>query len=426
MFEELKGKRLLVLGSTAIISGIVKKAQNMGVYVFVVDNKPYELAPGKQIANEYADISFAEVERVVDYIKTNSIDGVITGYTDSYLPYLSQICEKAKLPCYGKLQQFNIATDKESFKKMCDDAGVPTIPGKTSSNFSVIADFAKQIGYPVMLKPVDNSGSRGVIKCECEKDLQNAFNYALSFSKIGKVICERYMDCENICVSYEIVDGEMTLSSMCDRYIYRASEGASSITSSLEYPSKYLQRYESNLNSLVIKMLKNNGFNNGMLSLQAFVDDKNFYMCEMCYRPSGGHHYILINDQNNVNELDLLLEYSLTGKVDKDVLIKENPHFTENCVMVHIIGEPGRKIFECKGFKELENLPNVIEVYEALFEGNEIGKDGTTAQVIGSVWFKGKSEQEIVDKIEEFKNTLSIKNENGDNLIRYIGIKGRL
>ncbi|MBR2954892.1 MAG: hypothetical protein IKC21_01860, partial [Ruminococcus sp.] len=101
MKNTLKDKRLLFLGSTPNIAGMVKTAKEMGVYVLVTDNKSLENAPAKQIADEYADISLADIDKVVDYIKEKNVDGVLTGFSDSYLAYYEEICEKSGLPCYG-------------------------------------------------------------------------------------------------------------------------------------------------------------------------------------------------------------------------------------------------------------------------------------------------------------------------------------
>ena len=359
MYENVKGKRLLVLGSNPKIAGMVKTAQSMGIYVIVTDNRDYINAPAKQIANEYADISFADYDKIIALIKEKQIDGVLTGFVDSYLPYYLKICEKAGLPCYGDAKTFGIATDKMLFKNACQEAGVCTIPGIHAYHYEEVLAFAKKTGFPLMLKPADNSGSRGVIKCEAIEQLEQAYAYALSFSPTQNVICEKFMDCDGIGISYQLVDGEAYLSSICDRSNYCASGDGSSITADLLYPSEYTERYMKEMDSTVKKMLKDNGFSHGMVSLQSFVDDENFYMCEMCYRPSGGHHYFLIQDQNNVDGLKLLIEYAVTGNVCNYTIGKDNPCFRDCCAMTHIIGISNGEIAKDDGCPyEIEQIAN--------------------------------------------------------------------
>ena len=224
---DLKGKRLLVLGSTKLIGTIVTKAQKLGVYTIVTDNRPLDKAPAKQIADEYFNIDFSDFASISRLIKEKHIDGVLTGFTDSYMEYYLRICEENGLPCYGNKRQIDIATDKSVFKQACIDCGVPVIPGITADKEELVSAFAKENGYPIMVKPVDNSGSRGVIKCENENDLHDAFEYAISFSKCGKVIAEKYMECDNVAASYFAANGDIRLSTTDDRWMYKADSGSS-------------------------------------------------------------------------------------------------------------------------------------------------------------------------------------------------------
>ena len=356
--KNIEGKRLLILGSTSLIAVIVKKAKEMGVYTIVTDNKALENAPAKQIADKYYNISFSDIDAMKKLIKEEKIDGVLTGFTDSYLDYYLKICKETNLPCYGGEYQFKIASDKATFKDACIKSGVPVIPGKSATNLADASLTAREIGYPVFMKPADNSGSRGVIKCETENDLEQCFNYALSFSTIGSVIIEKYMDCDNIAVSYFIADGKIELSSTTERFLYVSPETGSSITSMTLYPSKYTDRYIKEVDACVKKMLIDNNFHDGMISLQAFVDDKSFYFCEMCYRPSGGHHFYFIENQNGIDQLGLLIEYAVTGSCKEDWKSEaETPNFKEYCAMLKIIGEPNKTIQSIEGFENI--LANV-------------------------------------------------------------------
>ena len=194
MDVELKGKRLLVLGSTSHISDIVEKAQAMGIYVIVSDYNSYENAPAKQIANEYWDISLADVDALSCRVKEDRIDGVLTGFTDSYLAYYLKLCEATHLPCYGDQATFKVASNKESFKLMCDDADVSSIPGRCLHSHEELDKIANELEYPVIFKPIDNSGSRGVVKCNDGSELQSSFSYAMSHSPSHNVLCERFME----------------------------------------------------------------------------------------------------------------------------------------------------------------------------------------------------------------------------------------
>lgn len=414
----LNGKKLLLLGGGVDMIAVTKLAQSMGCIVYIVDFYDTLRSPAKLVSDYYADISIEDYDAVVKYIKENNIDGVMTGYTDSYLQHYLKICEIAGLPHYGSEKSIGIATDKMLFKKACMESGVGVIPGCNAYDFSTVVSFAAQNGYPLMIKPVDNSGSRGVIKCESYGNLRECYEYALSFSRSKNVIVERYMNCDSIGIVYQFSGKNAKLVAVCDRDIYSAKNDGSAIVSGTRYPSKYLDRYISEVDSAMIRFFEANGFSDGMVSPMAFVDDRGFYMCEMCYRPSGGHHFTLINDQNGVNGLALLIEFAVTGKTESYNPEKENPYFEDYCGMIHIVGKPGEKIAYISGVEDIAAIDGVLEVCQELSVNQTIGKDGTTAQNLLSVWMKAKTQAEYDALIGKIKKMLVVKNEHGDLLVR--------
>ena len=83
-----KHKKLLILGGNALSVDIVKQANRMGIYTIVTDWNSVKDSPAKLLANEHWDISLLDFEALTTKIKTENIDGIITGFTDSYLlPY---------------------------------------------------------------------------------------------------------------------------------------------------------------------------------------------------------------------------------------------------------------------------------------------------------------------------------------------------
>ena len=125
--EELKGKKVLVMGGTRISCQIIEKAKELGCYVIVADYNSYEDSPGKQIADKYFDVNILDVDSVVNLISRENIKGVLVGFSDMLLPYYAEICDKANLPCYGTKQQFKLFTQKSLYKELCRKFNVPTV-----------------------------------------------------------------------------------------------------------------------------------------------------------------------------------------------------------------------------------------------------------------------------------------------------------
>ena len=124
---KLEGKKLLVLGGDAASIDIVKAAQNMGVYTIVTDWYDTKRSPAKLVADEYWNEEIFKPELISRLIKEHNVDGVLTGFTDSYLLQYQRICELSGLPCYATKEVFETTMDKAKFKQLCRDNGVPDL-----------------------------------------------------------------------------------------------------------------------------------------------------------------------------------------------------------------------------------------------------------------------------------------------------------
>ena len=207
----LIGKRLLILGGMRFSCEIVNTAKAMGIYTLVADYNKIEDSPGKQIADEAVDLSVIDVDAVVNYVKNHNIDGVFVGFNDMLLPYYAEICEKAGLPCYGTKEQFDTLIAKDQYKSLCRQFGVPTIPEYS------IGD--ENIKYPVLVKPVDSSGSRGITICHNRQELEAAVEVGKKASKTEKVLIERYMDGREVTVFWTFQNGNYYLSALANRHV---------------------------------------------------------------------------------------------------------------------------------------------------------------------------------------------------------------
>ena len=212
----VEGKKLMVLGGSGLSHEIVKCAKDKGVFVLVADYD--EDSIGKRLADKQLNIDIKDVERIVESIEIEGIDGVITGFTDSILNYYRQICEKANLPAYIDKEQVGIATNKYIFKQICHEFDIETVKEYGNSETGNIR-YSDPFEFPLLVKPVDNSGGRGIFICERSENLRKTITESAAFSKSGKVIIERFMGEEEITAFYIIRDGEVCLSAVADRIL---------------------------------------------------------------------------------------------------------------------------------------------------------------------------------------------------------------
>ncbi len=193
MVNELRGKSLLLLGSSTLSVDIVDYAKAQGVYTIVTDY--LDSSPAKEIADESLNISTADVNTLVDLVNTRNIDAVFAGVSEFNIEKALMVCDQTGLPFYANKKQWDIATNKDKFKRVCREHGVPVVEEFSINNSFKQEDLSK-IKYPVIIKPVDSSSSRGIYICKDEKDLKINYEKSLAFSKSKTILIERYMTCE--------------------------------------------------------------------------------------------------------------------------------------------------------------------------------------------------------------------------------------
>lgn len=409
----IQGKKLLILGGDPRSKDIVLCAKRMGVKTVVTDWNDTHRSPAKLLADEYWNQDFFQTEEIMRLIRQYGVDGVITGFSDSYLLQYNKICQATGFPCYATADVLRITLDKSSFKQLCIDNDVPTVPAFDLDSFNpdIISD-----NFKIIIKPVDNSGSRGIKVCSRPEDFQDCLSYALSYSQKKQVVIERYMEMDTFSASYTIQDGVISLSTMNDRIVHKV-QGAGAVTAGGIYPSKYLDAYLGNVDEKVRQMYRNLGVKNGVLFIQGFTDGKDFYFYEMGHRLSGGRHYIYTKNQNGTSSLEYLINFALTGQMaDYPIIQKDNANFKQLCCQVNIMGKEG-DIDKIEGLDYIQSMPCVIYTAVMKAVGDHIGADGTTAQQCVGIYMVVNDYQEFEQRINDIKSHFHIYDKDGNNLV---------
>lgn len=409
---DLIGKKLLILGGNAPSIDIVDAARKLGVYTIVTDWYDTKRSPAKLVADEYWNEEIFKIELIAQRIKEHHIDGVLTGFTDSYLLQYQQICELSGLPCYATKEVFETTMNKAKFKQLCRENDVPVIPEYDLATFdpNIINGNNK-----VIIKPVDNSGSRGVILCEKAEDFKHCLDFALSFSAKKQIVIEKYMEMDSISLSYTIQDGIVSLSSTDDRHVHKAVEGGS-VTHFGIYPSKYTDSYISKMDDKMKKMYEKAGLKNGVLAVQFFTDGNDFYVMEMGHRLTGGQHYLYTMMENGISALDQMIHFAVTGKMaDFSIAKRDNARFKHTYCHFFVLGKEA-KIARFEGLDYVKRLPEMMHFTQMKKEGEVIGPDGTSAQKVIGLHLKVKDTNHLKQVLGDIEQHLHFYDEKGNDL----------
>lgn len=365
------GKKLLVLGGNALSCDIVVTARTMGVHTIVIDwFDDFQKSPAKRIADEHRLISVADVDAVVDLIRSEGIDGVLTGFTDSILHYYQEICDKADLPCYATKEQIEIMTDKSRFKALCKKFSVPT-PKDYELQVPLTND---DFEYPVIIKPIDNSGGKGIVIARDKESFVQGVEYARNHSHKGGVVVEQYLgEDDHFTASYTLADGVYALSAMYDRIMNSEQEISASMCKGSRHPSKFIRKFLDQVDPHLQMLMRAIGLANGIMNFQGVVHGNAVYIYDPIFRLSGDQFYRFTEIQNGTNTLCRLIRFAITGEMieENDSLTKDDPFFSKPCVNLCINIKSGT-ILKISGLEDVAEVPGVFHIVQNLFEGNTV------------------------------------------------------
>lgn len=412
MLEKLKGKRLLILGGIKSMIEVVDIAHRYGIYVLVTDY--LEDSPAKKVADASFMVNAIDTDAVANLCKEQKVDGILTGHVDMLLPYYAEICEKTGLPCYGTGDLFKSMTDKVEFKNICLANGVPTIPEyKYEDN--------EKIKYPVLIKPADSSGSRGITICNNNDELKAGIEKALSFSKKGEYLIEKYMTGEEIVMYYYFQDGNPIFMGMCDRYVNKEQKGVAQVSTAYVFPSKYTSNHLKFTNQKYLNMLKKIGVPNGTMFLQGFADENSLpCVYEPGYRLNGAREQYIYSETTGIHATELLINFALTGKMaDYDINSKADPYMNGKygCMLSTILNE-GRiaRIEGVEKAKKISGLKKLVLINE---ENDTITSKslGTLAQIGYRAYIVADTVTKLKKYVDEVLETIIYYNENNESMM---------
>lgn len=406
------GKRLLVLGGSYSTVDIVKTAQAMGLYVIVTDNS--NTGPAKEIANESAMISTADIDALAVFSRGKNINGVFTGASEFNISNALLLCECLSLPFYVSRKYWEIATNKKIFKDYFGQIGLP-VAKTLALNPNFLEASLGEIKYPIVVKPVDGCSGQGVFVCRNDQDVMQACEHALNVSKRKQLLFEEFIEGDEISILYTCKNGKMSLSIMGDKYM-NESIGRLPLSEAYIFPSKHLSRYVKELNNKVITIFQDDGWNDGVLFIQGKVNETGFTFFEMNYRIGGSNIYKFIAEINQINYLEMCINYSLTGKMLGYDLNQDNPFFDKNCCNLNIYVREGT-IGQIIGIDEIKNFDGIIAYDQHFNLGEKVPYSGTLDQIIFRFYVMQDNLIKLKNTIESICNTIEVKNEKGENML---------
>jgi len=187
----------MLLGGSAQQIIAIKYAKEQGYYTilcdYLIDN------PGQYHSDEYYCVSTTDKEAVLEIAKQNNIDGIVAYSSEVATVTAAYVANQLNLPS-NPYESVLILSNKNLFRNFLMDNGFNCPKVRSSHSKNEAQGWLTDFKFPIMVKPVDSSGSRGVTRIFLEEEFDKAFEKALINSKQKLVILEEYIDMTHECM----------------------------------------------------------------------------------------------------------------------------------------------------------------------------------------------------------------------------------
>lgn len=272
-------------GSMAQVTAI-KKAKEMGHYVILCDY--LEDNPGQNYADEFHLVSTTDKEAVLDLAREKNIDGIVAYASDPAAPTAAYVGNKLGLPSnpYDSVKKL---CRKDLFRNFLKENDFNTPKSDSFTNFIEAKKYFKKIKRPMVLKPLDSSGSKGVAITKNSSDIKEHFEKAKDFSRVDGIILEEKID-----HAYDyilggdgfVVDGKLKFH--CFFNCYRGNNGDSLIPLGKIYPHSFDEKIIRKVEEEIQKAIDILKLKNGALNIEILIDEnEEIYILEIGPRNGG-------------------------------------------------------------------------------------------------------------------------------------------
>lgn len=413
---QLKGKRLLYIGGSASIYDIADYTTRHGIHLVTAGLKISDEVI--RLSKEQYIIDTSNKEELSRVIQEHNIDGILVIGNEDVISCIVEIAEKLNIHFYVNKAQWNELQNKKNFKKNCKLYGIPIVDTYELNREEDIYSISEN-AFPLLLKPTDSCGSKGITICNSKENLFQAIKKAKSFSKSGTFLCERYMDCPEITIKYLFDQGEVYLWEVNDRYVNREQEGVGAIANVTVYPSKYLQLYLDTIHEKMVKMLKAHKMYNGTMFIQAFVDKDTIRPYDPGIRFGGGLSQFITKRVFGVNPLEFMINAALVEKMtleDHSKITMIKPDMNGRHIANYSVLVKSGTIGDIKGLDRVKNMPEVFNVIQLLDIGDSITMIGTLKQVFARFHIEACSREKLKEIMSEIYETIEIFDVDGKSL----------
>lgn len=405
--------KLLVLGGGNNQINAIKRSKDKGITTIVSDY--YNDAPGKETCDYGELVSTFDVEENIKVAQKYDIDGIMTLGTDQPIYTVAKVANELELPSFLSVDTARAVTNKRVMKKLFTDNKIPTVNYVLiDKNFK--ESELKSLKFPVVIKPVDSQGQRGIYKLNSIDEIREKIEDTLSYSREDVVLVEEYYESEEITVSGWVEGGNTHIILVTDRVTFTSKKHIG-ICLAHDFPSKHLNNYYKDINNITKQIVNAFKIEDGPIYFQMLIGNDGVKVNEVACRIGGAYEDELIPLLTGIDILDMVIDYSLGKEIDYTVL--NGYHILQNNKKASVqlfFASPG-KIKFLSDLQEIKSLPGVITANFNYKVGDELKEIINATARAGYMIILGEDEESLANNVNRAYKNLKINDSNDNNLV---------
>jgi len=393
---------IMIVGAGVLQEPAIQMARSLGYAVIATDIRPD--APGLRWADCAGLVSKFDVERHVDFARTcresYDLHGVLTIGTDASC-VVAGIATALGLPGVDPDTAF-MATNKAAMRRRLKRCGVPSPDYREVRRLGRALEGAEAIGYPLVIKPVDNMGARGVRRIDTPEELRTSFPVAIANSREKSAIIEAYMDGPEVSIDTIVENGEVYLLTVADRHIANAPyfvEVGHTIPSAL--PREALD----DVFNVMCRGIKALGITSGASKGDIKITREGAMIGEMTARLSGGFHCQYTDPlATGMNSIKAAIDLAVGKPLD---MADITPRWHRAAAERAILAEPG-VVTAIEGVDEAREIPGVEHIFLNMHEGDVVPPLSSNMGKPGHVIASGATRADAIASAERALETIRV------------------
>lgn len=404
--------KLMIVGGGDGQLNAVRRAKRMGYTVVVSDMNPK--CPGALEADSFVKANTFSFAETFQGAESEKVDAIMTLGTDQPVLTCARVAAALEIPFGIGIETARAVTNKRVMKPLFVQNNIPT------SRFALIQNGfpfneISELCFPLVVKPVDSQGQRGVYKVNTPEELTAFLPDVLSYSRETTVLAEEFYPSEEITVSGWSLAGAFYPITITDR-VTRDNEPHIGVCTSHEYPSRHIPQYGKEIVELSQNIVTSFNIENGPVYIQMLIGVEGIKVNEVASRIGGAYEDEFIPALTGIDILDLQFQLAVTGKVDESPL-KEFKFPAPGFGSVLLVFTREGTIKENGDMDTIRKIPGVISGKYLLPPGKIIGKRENSSCRAGFVAFLSKSSAQKEQLRQQIYNFLEIQNTEGENMV---------